>query len=134
MRFLNALLTLVLLSGASPLATAQSHDRSFKSLWPSVCKTLATNSISALDGPELQPILESNPVDPAAVCQCIEAKMKADRYLPILFTENNAETLRNMESKPWRLYIRGKAAVFSATCVASVLEKSVEAIYPATGG
>jgi len=118
---------------AAAQSSVQNADRSFSQLWPSLCKTLATNSVSALSGPELQPILELHPIDIDAVCQCIEASMKADQYLPVLFAENNGEKLRSMESKSWRLYIRGKAATFTTVCTASELERSVNAIYPGSG-
>lgn len=139
MRLLFSLLATTALVAIPHFAVAQlpaspNGDRSFVSVWPSFCQALAINSISALSGPEMQPILEAHPIDAKAVCQCIEARMKADKYLPVLFSENNAETLRNMESKPWRLYIRGKAASFTAACMASELERSVNAVYPGSGG
>jgi hypothetical protein len=135
---LPTIVVFALLLGNMELAAAQSSaqnaDRSFSQAWPSLCKTLATNSVSALSGPELQLILESHPIDIDLVCACIDARMKADKYLPVLFAENNGETLRSMESKSWRLYIRGKAATFVAACTASELERSVNAIYPGSGG
>ena len=135
MRFVIVLIC-TLASAVPVLATAQPSvqdpDRSFSRGWPSLCRTLAVNAVSALSGPELQPILESHPIQIDEVCRCIERRMKADQYLAVLFVESNAEALKSRESNAWRLYIRGKAAAFVAACVASELERFASAIYPGT--
>jgi hypothetical protein len=99
----------------------------FPSQFPAICREMIKK---VLGQTELKPVIEKMPVEEEPICSCVEARMRNDRLLKVLWSVDLLPVRDQIKQPGFDPYFIGKVTSFTMICIAPALETSANAMLP----